>query len=161
MALKLVKKTAAASQTKWVNFDAETKVLLASIDTPEYQIALERMRRRLRNNDAKFDEGSVGVVAGEKTEHENHCMLLSNFILKDWDGAQDEDGNPIKYTPAIGAQMLEGDVDFFIFVLKQASAFAAENKEELVETVEKPLPASGGKKSGSAKAKNGEPSTSD
>ena len=159
MALKLVKKNAAASQTKWVDFDEDTKVLLAGIDTPEYQIALERMRRLLRNNDAKFDEGSVGVVAGEKTEHENHCMLLSNFILKDWDGAQDEEGNPIKYTPAIGAQMLEGDVDFFIFVLKQASTFTDENKEELAETVEKPQPASSGKKNGPGKPKSESSST--
>ena|ERR1700712_4164104 len=158
MALQLKKKSAVIGVTKWFDFDKETKVELAGIDTPEYQIALERMRRRLRNNDAKFEEGSVGVVAGEKTEHENHCMLLSHFIVKDWDGAQDEDGNPIKYTPAIGAKMLEGDVDFFIFCLKSAAEFTAESKGELAETVEKPSTASAGKKSGAAKQRSAESS---
>jgi len=161
MALKLVKKDAKSTESKWVDFDKETKVQLVGIDNPEYQIALERMRRRLRNNDAKFDEGAVGIVDGEKTEHQNQCMLLASFILKDWDGAQDEEGNPLKYDATIGAQMLEGDVGFFIFILKQAAAITAENKGELAETVEKPLPASSGKKSGPAKQKSAESSTSD
>jgi len=154
MALKLVKKTAVTGTTKWVPFDDETKIELAGIDTPEYQIALERMRRRLRKNDEQFSEGTVGVVAGEKTEHQNHCLLLASFILKGWDGAVDEDGNPLKYTPAIGAQMLEGDVDFFIFVLKQAAEFSAENKGELEETVGKPSTATDGKPSGRGKRKS-------
>jgi hypothetical protein len=159
MALKLVKKTEPVSNDKWFNFDKDTKILLAPIDTPEYQIALERARRRLRRNDEQFTEGTVGVVSGEKTEHQNHCMLLSHFILKDWDGAQDDEGNPLKYTPAIGAEMLDGNVDFFIFVLKNAAEFAAENKGELAETVEKPSTGSTGKGSGAGKRRSAEPST--
>ena len=158
MALKLVKKTEPVANEKWVEFDKDTKILLAPIDTPEYQIALERARRRLRRNDEQFTEGTVGVVSGEKTEHQNHCMLLSHFILKDWEGAQDEDGNPLKYTPAIGAQMLEGDVEFFVFVLKNAAEFAAENKGELAETVEKPSSGSTGKGSGRGKPKSADSS---
>lgn len=159
MALKLVKKTEPVSNDKWFDFDKDTKILLAPIDTPEYQIALERARRRLRRNDEQFTEGTVGVVSGEKTEHQNHCMLLSHFILKDWEGAQDDEGNPLKYTPAIGAQMIETNVDFFIFVLKNAAEFAAENKGELAETVEKPWSGSTGKGSGAAKRKSAGPST--
>lgn len=161
MALQMKKKTAVVGTTKWFDYDTETKVELSGIDNPEYQIALERMRRRLNKNDAQFEEGSVGVVQGEKTEHQNHCMLLGHFILKDWDGAQDEEGNPIKYTPDTGAQMLEGDVDFFIFVLKSAAAFAGQMKEELDETMGKPSPASSGKGSGRAKQKSEAPSTPD
>lgn len=159
MALKLVQKTEPVASTKWFDFDKDTKIQLAPIDSPEYQIALERARRRLRRNDEQFTEGTVGVVSGEKTEHQNHCMLLSHFILKDWEGAQDEAGNPLKYTPAIGAQMLEGDVEFFIFVLKNAAEFAAENKGELAETVEKPSTGSTGKGSGAGKRRSAEPST--
>ena len=154
MALKLVKKTAVTGTTKWVDYDSDTRIQLAGIDTPEYQIALERMRRRLNKNDAQFSEGSVGVVSGEKTEHQNHCLLLANFIVKDWSGAVDEDGNPLQYTPDIGAQMLEGDVEFFIFCLKQAAAFTEESKEELAETLEKPSADTGGKRSGADKQKS-------
>ena len=159
MALQLKKKSAVADDTKWFEYDEDTKLELAGIDNPAYQIALERMRRRLRSNDAKFDEGTVGVVSGEKTEHQNHCLLIGSYLLKDWDGAQDEDGNPLKYTPAIGSQMLESDVDLFVFVLKHAADLSAEGKGELAETVEKPQAGSSGKGSGAAKRKNSEPST--
>lgn len=159
MALKLKKSAQPVGETKWVSFDEDTKIEIKGIDNPEYQIALERMRRRLRNNDAKFEEGVVGVVEGEKTEHQNHCLLLASFILKDWEGAQDEEGNPLKYNATIGAQMLEGDVAFFLFVLKQAGTFATENKGELAETVEKPSADTSGSASGAAKPKKERPST--
>ncbi|WP_341959179.1 hypothetical protein [Pseudomonas sp. RC10] len=154
MALQLKKQSAPVGTTKWFDYDEDTKVEVAGIDNPDYQIGLERMRRRLRKNDERFNEGTVGVVDGEKTEHQNHCLLLAHFIVKGWEGAQDESGNPIKYTPTIGAQMLEGDVDFFIFTLRSAAEFTAESKEDLEETVGKSSTDTTGKRNGRAKPKN-------
>lgn len=151
MALKLSKKPEAVGATKWLEYDKDTKIEVAGLDNPEYQIALERARRRLRKNDEQFEQGDVGVVSGEKTEHSTQCMLMAHFILKDWSGAQDENGNPLKYSPDVGAQMLEGDVEFFLFVLKGAAEFSAESKQELEETVGKSSSDSGGKKSSAAK----------
>lgn len=153
MALKLSKKTEAVSATKWLDYDADTKIEVAGLDNPEYQVALERARRRLRKNDDQFEQGDVGVVAGEKTEHSTQCMLMSHFILKDWSGAQDENGNPLKYTPAVGAQMLEGDVEFFLFVLKGAADFSAESKQELEEIAGKPSPALNGSANSAGKTR--------
>ncbi|WP_095111181.1 hypothetical protein [Pseudomonas sp. Irchel 3E20] len=154
MALQMTKKKDAAHGERWVEFDKDTKILLAGIDNAEYQVGLERMRRRIARNDARFEEGQVGVVSGELTEHQNHAMLLSHFIVKDWSGVLDADGNPLKYTPAAAAQLLDHNLEFFIFVLRGGSSVAAESAEELAETVKKPSPASSGKKSGPAKPKS-------
>lgn len=138
MALQ-VKNTKAqkSPDARWFDYDKETKVLLNPLDSEAYQIALERMRRRLARNDEKFGEGSVGVVEGEKSEHENHCMLLATFILKDWQGALDAAGKEIGYSEEIGTQMLRGDSEFFLFVLRNAAKFAEENRAELDEIVGK------------------------
>ncbi|MCK0543575.1 hypothetical protein JTE78_12460 [Pseudomonas syringae pv. aptata] len=148
MALKLKNKEVVDTAATWFDFDADTKVLLVSLDNTEYQIAMERMRRRLARNDAQFQEGNIGVIAGEKTEYVNHCLAIASFLLKDWQGAQDEEGNELAYKPEIGAQMLESDIEFFLFVLDKSGELAVSKKVEQVETLEKPLPASSGKASG-------------
>lgn len=159
MALKLTKKEQ-SSGAKWVPFDEETKILMIGVDNDAYQVALERMRRRLQRNDSQFQEGEVGVVAGERTEHQNHCLLLGHFILKDWDGVEDADGNLVKFSHSAAAELLEGNIDFFVFVLKQAGKITADKAAELEETVGKPSPASNGKESGPAKRTKGVRSTS-
>lgn len=149
MALKLKKiDTSKSGEARWEKFDEDTQVLLMPLDNQQYQIALERMRRRLDRNDAQFGEGSVGVIAGERTEHDSHCMLLAQFILQDWQGAQDENGSPLKYSEAIATEMLRGDTDFFVFVIKRAATIAADNKKEQEEIKGKQSPASAGSETG-------------
>lgn len=150
MALQLTKKDQTTAGARWVEFDKDTKVLLAGIDNAEYQVGLERMRRRIARNDARFEEGQVGVVSGELTEHQNHAMLLAHFIVKDWSGVLDADGNPLKYGPSVAAELLENSLEFFLFVLRGGSSVATESAEELKDTVGKPSPASSGKMSGRA-----------
>ncbi|MEW9876541.1 hypothetical protein [Pseudomonas putida] len=153
MALKLKKTdTSKSGEARWEKFDEDTQVLLMPLDNQQYQIALERMRRRLDRNDAQFSEGSVGVIAGEKSEHDNHCMLLAQFILQDWQGAQDEDGNPLKYSESIATEMLRGDTDFFVFVIKRAATIAADNKKEQEEIKGKQSTASSGSETGALQA---------
>lgn len=159
MALKLIRQ-APPSEAKWVNFDDDTKILLAGIDNAEYQIAFERMQRRIRRNDSSFEEGEVGVLAGEKSQHESQCMLISHFILKDWDGVLDAEGNPLKFSHNLGCELLKSNFEFFVFVFNQSTEIAREAKEELAETVGKPSPASNGKGSGRASPKRGVRSTS-
>ncbi|MCF5226570.1 hypothetical protein [Pseudomonas syringae] len=148
MALRLKAKEAIDAAAKWFDFDEDTKVLLVSLDNTEYQIAMERMRRRVARNDAQFQEGDIGVIAGEKTEYVNHCLAIASFLIKDWTGAVDGDGNEIKYTEQVGAQMLEDNVDLFLFVLEHSGELAASKNIEKAETLEKPSPASSGKASG-------------
>lgn len=154
MALRLTKKDQNTSESKWVDYDADTKVLLARIDNPEYVVALERERRKLRNADAQFGVGVVGVIDGETTEHQTQCRLLGQFIVKDWAGVQDADGNPLAYSAGSAEQMLDANIEFFLFVLRESGNAAIEAQKALAETVGKSLPASSGKKSGAAKQKS-------
>lgn len=134
MALKIKKPATAAAESRWEKYDEEgTEVLLMPLDNEGYTIGYERLSRRLRSNDAQFSEGELGVVSGERTEHEGHCILLATFILKDWKGAQDESGKEIPYSVDNGVAMLKGDVEFFLFVMRKSAALAKENKEELAE----------------------------
>lgn len=154
MALQLKKKDQNTSETKWVDYDKDTKVLLARIDNPEYQVALERERRKLRNADAQFDHGHVGIVAGETTESQTQYKLLSQFIVKDWAGVQDAAGNPLPYSQEAGEQMLDANLEFFLFVLRESGNATIEAQKALAETVGKSLPASSGSESGAATQKS-------
>ncbi|WP_447811029.1 hypothetical protein [Pseudomonas putida] len=154
MALKLKKiDSSKSAEARWEDFDADTKILLMPLDNQQYQIALERMRRRLARNDAQFGEGNVGVIEGEKSEHDNHCLLLASFIVKDWQGAQDENEKPLAYSENTCAEMLRGDAEFFYFVLRRAAAIAADNREELEEIKGKQSPASNGSGNGASQRK--------
>lgn len=148
MALRLTKKDQNTTETKWVAYDDDTKVLLARIDNPEYAVALERERRKLRNADAQFGVGVVGVIDGETTEHQTQCRLMGQFIVKDWAGVQDADNNPLAYSAVAAEQMLDTNIEFFLFVLKESGKAAIEAKKALDETVGKSLPASSGSESG-------------
>jgi hypothetical protein len=151
MALKLKKiDTTKSAEARWEEFDADTKVLLMPLDNQQYQIALERMRRRLARNDAQFGQEAVGVIEGEKSEHDNHCLLLASFIVQDWQGAQDENGKPLAYSENTCAEMLRGDSDFFYFVLRRAAAIAADNRKEQDEIKGKQSPASNGSGNGAS-----------
>lgn len=150
MALQLKKKEQVKAGTKWADFDEDTKVLLAGTDNIEYRVALERYQRRVARNDAKFAEGTVGMVPGEITDLQNHAMLLANYIVKDWKGVLDEEGNELVYSTEAAAKLLEANVEFLLFALRGGAVVAAEAEEELEETVGKPLTASSGKKTGRA-----------
>lgn len=155
MALKLKKiDNTKNAEARWEEFDADTKILLMPLDNQQYQIALERMRRRLVRNDAQFGQDTVGVIEGEKTEHDNHCLLLASFIVKDWQGAQDENGKPLAYSENTCTEMLCGDADFFYFVLRRAAAIAADNRAEQDEIKGKPLSGTGGNANGDIEPKS-------
>jgi hypothetical protein len=154
MALRLTKKDQNVSETKWVAYDDDTKVLLARIDNPEYAVALERERRKLRNADAQFGVGIVGVIDGETTEHQTQCRLMSQFIVKGWAGVLDADGNPLEYSAGDAEQMLDTNIKFFLFVLHESGKVAIEAQQALAETVGKSLPASSGSESGAATPKS-------
>ncbi|WP_288078310.1 hypothetical protein [Pseudomonas sp.] len=152
MAFK-VKKIVKHTDAKWFEFDAESKVLIASIDNPDYQISFARSRREFQRHDAQFEMGQAGVIEGEKTEYESQCYMLANHVMRDWQGVQDADGNPLPFTSENAEALLLGDAEAFLFVLNSAREYAAELRVELGETVGKPLPASSGKKSSAAKAR--------
>lgn len=138
MAFQIKKPAQVNAEARWEKIDnSGAEVLLMPLDNPDYTIGYERLRRRLFKNDAQFGEGEIGVVSGERSEHEGHCLLLANFVIKDWKGALDESGKPIQYTVDNGVAMLKGDPEFFLFTLQKASQLAKDNKEEFSEALGK------------------------
>jgi hypothetical protein len=86
-------------------------------------------------------------------------MLLASFIVKGWEGVLDADGNPVKYSPEVAAELLENNIEFFVFVLREGAMAANDAAEERAESVGKPSPASSGSKSGVGRAKSAGRST--
>ncbi len=150
MAFQL-KKQVRHTDAKWYEFDKDTKIQVASIDNPDYQIALSRLRREIQRNDAKFAMGEVGIISGEKTEYEGQCRLLAHHVVRDWSGVLDEDGNPLQFSHENAEALLLGEAEAFLFVLRSSQSYAAELHEELQEAVGKQSSATSGKKSSAAK----------
>lgn len=144
MALVVANAIESGPAERWVRFDEDTEVLLRSLDDDLYQIGLARVRRQINKADSQFKLGEIGVVDGERTEHEYQCRLLSQYILKGWRGAKDVNGNEVKYSPEAGEATLKGSIEFFLFTIKQASVIAAEAEKERADTLGKSSPATDG-----------------
>lgn len=131
MALKLKKIDESKSlEAQWCQFDADTKVLVMPLDNPQYVIALSRAMRKISQADALFQDGEVGVIEGEKSEGDTVRALLAKFIIQDWSGAEDENGNPLAYNAKVGAEMLRTAPGFMQFVNSNANRIALENAGE-------------------------------
>lgn len=147
MALVVANAIESGPAERWVRFDEDTEVLLRSLDDDLYQIGLARVRRQINKADSQFKLGEVGVVDGERTEHEYQCRLLSQYILKGWRGAKDASGQAVPYSPEAGEATLRASVEFFLFVIKSAGEIAADAEKERAQTLGKSSPATGGKSS--------------
>jgi len=145
MALIVTKTVEADPEERWVRFDDETEVLLRSLDDDAYQIGLARVRRQIVKADDGFKLGEVGVADGEITEYDFQCKLLAQYVLKDWRGAKNADGQTVAYTPQAGQATLRSNIRFFLFVIKAAGEIAAEMQQAQEDTVGKSLPATDGK----------------
>lgn len=150
MALVVANAIESGPAERWVRFDEDTEVLLRSLDDDLYQIGLARVRRQINKADSQFKLGEVGVVDGERTEHEYQCRLLSQYILKGWRGAKDANGNEVKYSPQAGEATLKSSLDFFLFVITQAGEIASDAQKETADAVGKSSPAIDGNSSESA-----------
>lgn len=150
MALVVATTSESSPAERWVRFDGDTEVLLRSLDDRLYQIGLARVRRQIQQVDSRFKVGEIGIVEGERTEHDYQCRLLSQYILKGWRGAKDGSGADVKYSPEAGEATLRSNIEFFLFVIKQAGEIAAEVEKERADTLGKSSPATDGSSSASA-----------
>ena len=82
----------------------------------------------------RSETGTAGVMFTLDTESGFRDVV---FIVKDWDGVQDDQGNPLKFTAGACTELLEANIDFFLFVLQEGSKSTIEAGTELAETVEK------------------------
>lgn len=79
--------------------------------------------------------------------------LACKHLILDWEGvAEAEDPEtPAPYTPARGVVLVEQLPEIYFLVLKTANDIALRQKEQVADTVEKPLPPTAGQPSGRAR----------
>lgn len=147
MALVLSKQDPLASSERWEEFDSSTRIKLRSIDNPQYQVAVGRMRRIVDGFDAKA-AGEPIAVEGERSFYHLQAGALARYVILDWDGVVDEDGEKVAYTPEAAERLLAGNVEFFMWAVNQATAIATEKAKRTEETVGKPSRGGNGKGSG-------------
>lgn len=78
--------------------------------------------------------------------------LACKHLIIDWQGvaeAEDPD-TPAPYTPERGVVLIEQMPEVYFLVLQAANAIALRQKEQVADTVEKPLPPTVGQPSGRA-----------
>ncbi|CAK7070249.1 MAG: hypothetical protein KER_03088 [Kerstersia gyiorum] len=150
MALIVVNDVTDHTAEQWRSYGDGVEVLIRSLDAREYQIARARAARQIQKLDGLFRSGDVGVAPGEISEHDYQCTLLGKYIVRDWRGAVDAQGQPAAFSEQSAIATLRSDVNFFLFVLKEAGEIAAAAEQERSEHVGKSLPATDGKPSESA-----------
>lgn len=82
-------------QEKWVTCEATgIEQLVTTANAKKYDIAMERARNRLimaSNSDLTH------VADGDLTNEETSALLIAAYIVKDWKGLVDADGDPVPF----------------------------------------------------------------
>lgn len=155
MALRINQTDPAAIGERWEDYDSDTRFLISGIDTEAYQVGLERARRLIAREDAAQSLGDITATANDRREHDIQCQLLGRYIVLGWEGEILDDKNrPVPYSAKAATKLLKANIGVFVWVISQATKVALDSKAEVALSVEKPLPASGGKPSGRAKARS-------
>ena len=145
------KKNPVAIGDRWVDFDKDVSFKVAGIDNRLYQSGLERARRLMAKEDAKYTLNNISSSDADQTEYDIQCRLMSEHILIDWKGKiEDENGKQIPYSSSSAYELLKSNVDVFLFIVRAASKVSADRIEEINETVGKPSAGSAGSKTTTA-----------
>lgn len=147
MALILSKQDPLMTSERWEEFDSSTRIKLRGIDNPQYQVAVGRMRRIVDGFDAKA-AGEPIAMDGERSFYQLQAAALARYVVLDWDGVLDDEGEKVPYSIEAAQQLLVANVAFFMWVVKNATDIAAERTKQTEETVGKPRRGGSGKKSG-------------
>jgi hypothetical protein len=159
MPLSLANHDLIASGVRWIDYDKTTRIKIAGIDDQKYQIAADRARRLISQSDARQSLHNISVSDADATEFDIQCQLMSRYIVLDWDGVTDEDGNETEFSSQKAEKLLKGNAAFFAWVLEQATKVAIDKAKEIADAKKKPLSASIGSVSGAASRKRKPSST--
>jgi hypothetical protein len=137
MTLSLANSDLVASGVRWFNFDETTRVKVAGIDENKYQIAVERARRLIAESDAKQSLHNISVSDADTTEFDVQCQLIAKFLIRDWDGVVNEDGNQAEFSADAAEKLLKSNVAFFAWVLEKSTLVAIEKKADVAQIKKK------------------------
>ncbi|WP_368881912.1 hypothetical protein [Shewanella algae] len=137
MTLSLANSDLVASGVRWFSFDETTRVKVAGIDENKYQIAVERARRLIAESDAKQSLHNISVSDADTTEFDVQCQLIAKFLIRDWDGVVNEDGNQAEFSAEAAEKLLKSNVAFFAWVLEKSTLVAIEKKADVAQIKKK------------------------
>ena len=77
-----------------------------------------------------FDVRSlVDVSDTDQSDISLQAELLAKYIVTDWSGVGDEDGNEVAYTPELGKQLLRSNAIVFSKVVEEATKLSSTVKQ--------------------------------
>ncbi len=100
----------------WVEFEAGIRIRVTSINNKRYTECVEKLLkphlRRIRSGIMTIQERSQLIKPA-----------VAKYLLLDWDGIEDDDGQVIKYSSAKAQEIFDNEeyVDFFNFVIESAN----------------------------------------
>ena len=129
-----------SSKEEWFDFDKEGNISfkIAPLDNDKYAVAFDKYRRHIMNQDnSNLD---LDVKDGEMSEAQVQCYLFAHYVLKDWKGITDENGEAMPFNPDMAYQLLKGNTDVFLFLFEKANestVAAQKSKEEIAKKSKK------------------------
>ncbi|KLT73252.1 hypothetical protein PL75_03230 [Neisseria arctica] len=146
MALKLKKKQ--EIEARWVDYkdgdETLARFLIKPIEDSRYQVAVERNQIGTRADGVTIDN----IADDARPFLEKDAEAVARYLLVDWDGVEDADGNAIKYSPETAYEVLtktQIGLVLWAWIKEQAEAIQAEAYKDRDELVKKPLNGTNGK----------------
>lgn len=105
---------------QWKEFEGGGCFKIAPLHNGQYEAALYGIRILL-------DE--KGIELTEEEEHSLQCMMIGKYVLLDWDnGVTGVNGSEVVYSPSWATHLLKTNVDFFLWVLREAAKVGGARK---------------------------------
>jgi hypothetical protein len=148
-----------ALSTRWIEPAAGLRLQVGSSARAGYTSDFRQIQRHLEFASRQMGVGTEDFDILKKSALEIpdpdilFVELACKHLILDWEGvAEAEDPEkPAPYTPARGVVLVEQMPEVYFLVLNAANAIALRHKEQVAETVEKPLPPTAGQPSGRAR----------
>jgi len=122
-------------KAQWKKFNDLVSFKVEPLDNDSYQIGFNKYVRYLKAQDNKVL--NLDVAENEMSEASVQCELFAKYILTDWKGITDEDGEEVEYSIDMAFQMLKSNTDVFLFVFEASNNLEADVNEEKNSTVKK------------------------
>ncbi len=148
-----------AVSTRWIEPAPGLRLQIGSSARPGYTSDYRQIQRHLEFASRQMGVGTEEFDILKKSSVEIpdpdilFVELACKHLILDWEGvaeAEDPDA-PAPYTPERGVVLIEQMPEVYFLALNAANDIALRHKEQVAETVEKPLPPTAGQPSGRAR----------